>query len=75
MKYIVTRYFDYIAENIKVFDNKEEEPRNILRKLNRDGKIAFTRTLNLEKFQITQKYWKVNWLLKIKNGGITKNEL
>ena len=24
MKYIVTRYFDYIAENIKVFDNKEE---------------------------------------------------
>ena len=62
MKYIVTRYFDYIAENIKVFDNKEEEPRNILRKLNRDGKIAFTRTLNLEKFQITQKYWKVNWL-------------
>ncbi len=24
MKYIVTRYFHYIAENIKVFDNKEE---------------------------------------------------
>ena len=24
MKYIVTRYFDYIAENINVFDNKEE---------------------------------------------------
>ena len=24
MKYVVTRYFDYIAENINVFDNKEE---------------------------------------------------
>ena len=59
MKYVIIKYFDYIAEKIFVFDNYDEA-KKYFEGAEKNGKTAFTHTLNLKKFQTTQKYWKVN---------------